>query len=60
MKIKFEKPYLLRAQNSNNRTGYGNEYYGYDLVYQGTLYGETTNYAFVGVILHKILSLIHI
>jgi hypothetical protein len=51
MEIIFEKPYLLRAQNSSNRTGYGSEYNGYDLVYQGTLYGETTNYAFVGVIL---------
>lgn len=50
MEILFEKPYLLRAQNSGNRTGYGSEYNGYDLVYQGTLYGETTKYAFVGII----------
>ena len=49
--IRFTKPYLLRAQNSSNRTGYGSEYNGYDLVYQGTLYGETTRYAFVGVML---------
>ena len=49
--VPFRKPYLLRAQNSKNRTGYGNEYNGYDMVYQGTLYGETTNYAFTGFIL---------
>lgn len=49
--IPFRKPYLLRAQNSTNRTGYGNEYNGYGLVYQGTLYGETTNYAFTGFVL---------
>ncbi len=48
--IAFSSPYLLRAQNSSNRTGYGSEYNGYDLVYQGTLYGETTKYAFVGII----------
>lgn len=48
--IVFSKPYLLRTQNSSNRTGYGSEYNGYDLVYQGTLYGETTKYAFVGII----------
>ncbi len=47
--LMFDIPFLLRAQNSSNRTGYGSEYNGYDLVYQGTLYGETTKYAFVGV-----------
>lgn len=49
--IFFDKPYLLRTQNSSNRTGYGSEYNGYDLVYQGTLYGETTRYGFVGVVM---------
>lgn len=47
--VLFDIPYRLRAQNSGNRTGYGSEYNGYDLVHQGTLYGETTEYAFVGV-----------
>ncbi len=47
--LMFDIPFLLRAQNSSNRTGYGSEYNGYDLVYQGTLYGETFKYAFVGV-----------
>ncbi|SEP74197.1 hypothetical protein SAMN02910289_00505 [Lachnospiraceae bacterium RM5] len=50
--FRFTKPYLLRAQNSNNRTGYGSEWrwdYG-DLIQetQGTLYGETTKYFIVG------------
>lgn len=30
--ISFRKPYLLRVQNSTNRTGYENEYNGYGLV----------------------------
>lgn len=47
--ILFTKPYLIRGQKSSNRTGYGSEYNGHTLVKQGTLYGETTNYAIVGV-----------
>lgn len=50
---KFDKPYLLRAQNSRNRTGYGWEWDWSDpydpMVTEGTLYGETTNYVFTGV-----------
>lgn len=49
---RFSKPYLLRAQNSSNRTGYGWEWDwsgGYGDYTEGTLYGETTNYYFVGV-----------
>lgn len=48
---RFTKPYLLRAQNSSNRTGYGWEWDwsgGYGDYTEGTLYGETTNYFFVG------------
>lgn len=37
----FSTPYLFRAQNSTNRSGYG---WGYG----GTQYGETTAYVFVG------------
>ena len=50
--FRFSKPYLLRAQNSSNRTGYGWEWDwsgGYGNYTEGTLYGETTNYFFVGV-----------
>lgn len=45
----FSKPYLLRAQNSSNRMGYGNVYYQDVLMYEGTLYGETTDYCIVGI-----------
>lgn len=50
--FRFSKPYLLRAQNSRNRRGYGWEWdwstpYA-PLVTEGTLYGETTDYVFVG------------
>lgn len=48
---RFSKPYLLRAQNSSNRTGYGWEWDWSDGIgsyTEGTLYGETTNYFFVG------------
>lgn len=48
--VYFSKPFLLRAQNSKNRSGYGSMYNGDTLVYEGTLYGETTNYGFVGAI----------
>ena len=50
--FRFSKPFLLRAQNSSNRTGYGWEWDwsgGYGDYIEGTLYGETTNYFFVGV-----------
>ena len=45
----FNSPYLLRAQNSGNRTGYGTIYHYDELVHQGTLYGETTDYAIIGI-----------
>ena len=49
--FRFSKPYLLRAQNSTNRTGYGWEWDwsgGYGDYTEGTFYGETTDYFFVG------------
>ena len=49
--IPFRKPYLLRAQNTRNRRGYGNIYNGESLIYEGTLYGDTIDYAFMGIIL---------
>ena len=48
----FDKPYHLRAQNSLNRTGYGWEWDwsgGIGDYIEGTQYGETTDYGFVGV-----------
>ena len=48
---RFSKPYKLRAQNKRNREGYGWEWDwsgGYGDYTEGTFYGETTNYVFVG------------
>ena len=48
---RFSKPYLLRAQNKDNRTGYGSKWEkvgGKEKYMEGTLYGETTNYLLVG------------
>ena len=45
------RPYLLRAQNSSNRVGYGWQWDwsgGYGDYIEGTEYGETTNYVFSG------------
>lgn len=51
--IPFEPAIALNAQNSSNRTGYGNEYHYDNLVYAGTLYGETTEYIIEGFQLEK-------
>lgn len=45
----FDLPIEFNAQNNLNRCGYGNKYHGEELIYEGTLYGETTTYMFVGV-----------
>lgn len=44
----FPVPVKFNTQNSSNRSGYGNRYCGEELVYEGTLYGETTDYMFIG------------
>lgn len=49
----FSEPYHLRAQNSRNRSGYGNIYYGDVLIHEGTKYGETSSYLIVGVYIFK-------
>lgn len=52
----FDKPYLLRAQNSSNRTGYGWEWDwsdGIGTAYEGTFYGETTSYVFAGIVIER-------
>lgn len=48
IEVVFPIPVQFNAQNSSNRSGYGNKYYGEELVSEGTLYGETTDYMFVG------------
>ena len=48
---RFQTGYLLRAQNSKNRSGYGwrwNWSHGVGEYIRGTEYGETTDYVFVG------------
>lgn len=48
----FDKPFKLEAQNSRNRQGYGTvwDWSGGTgrVLYEGTKYGATTDYAFVG------------
>lgn len=54
---RFSKPYKLRAQNSENRKGYGwtwSWHYGVGSYTEGTQYGETTTYAFAGVYISSI------
>ena len=48
IEVVFPIPVQFNAQNSSNRSGYGNRYCGEELIYEGTLYGETTDYMFVG------------
>ena len=51
--LPFTKPIMIGAQTSKNREGYGNQYCGEELVYEGTKYGETTNFLIVGCFIHK-------
>lgn len=46
--IIFEKPFLIGGQTSNNRTGYGSEW-SYGVYFEGTLYGEVTDFMVVGI-----------
>ena len=46
--ILFDNPISINAQSSSNRTGYGNEYYYDTLIYEGTKYGETSEFPIVG------------
>jgi len=48
--ILFDNPISINAQSSSNRTGYGNEYYYDTLIYEGTKYGETSEFPIVGYI----------
>lgn len=48
--IFFDNPISINAQSSDNRTGYGNEYYYDELVYEGTKYGETSQFPIIGYV----------
>lgn len=45
----FDNMVEFKAQNSENRKGYGNQYYYDRRIWKGTEYGETTKYAFIGM-----------
>ncbi len=49
--LPFDKPCRLGGQTSANKTGYGWEWYRGDLVHEGTLYGEVTDFFIIGLIL---------
>lgn len=51
--IAFDLPIRLRGQTYANQTGFGSEYNGDELVYQGTLYGETTDFYIIGLIVNN-------
>lgn len=51
--VEFEKAIQINAQSSSNRSGYGNEYRWGELVYEGTKYGETSDYYIVGFIVTR-------
>lgn len=44
----FQRPVLFNAQNSSNRFYFGSTWCGGECVEEGTLYGETTEYVFIG------------
>lgn len=56
--IYFDNPYYLRAQNSSNKIITGWEWHwdgsNLDYVYEGTEYGETNKYGFVGIIIKNL------
>lgn len=52
--ILFDNPISINAQSSDNRTGYGNEYYYSILVYEGKKYGETSEFPIVGYQIRKL------
>lgn len=52
--IPFENPIRLGGQTYSNQTGYGSEYNGNDLISQGTLYGETTGFYIIGIIINNL------
>lgn len=52
-KIPFDKPCLLGGQIYANQTGFGWEWEWGDLISEGTLYGEVTNFMIIGIIYNR-------
>lgn len=50
-KIPFSQPCRLGGQTYSNQTGYGNIYHWDQLVYEGTKYGEVTDFLIIGIII---------
>ncbi len=48
--VPFERVCLIGGQTYDDQTGFGSEYCGSDLVYEGKEYGETTKFVIIGVI----------
>ena len=53
----FNNPISINAQSSKNRTGYGNNYFYNTLIYEGTKYGETSQFPIVGYKISKIWNI---
>lgn len=51
--VAFTAPCLLGGQTFKDQTGFGSEYCGDELVYQGKNYGETTKFLIIGLIIEK-------
>lgn len=50
--IAFKIPFEIGGQTYDDQTGYGSYYEGYDCIYEGTYYGQTTSFYAVGIILN--------
>lgn len=54
-RIQFENLIRLGGQTYSNQTGYGSTYEGTHQLTQGTLYGDTTTFYIIGIILSDML-----
>ena len=50
LRIPFHIPCVLGGQTFDDQTGFGSEYYGEELVFEGKEYGETTKFLIIGAI----------
>lgn len=52
-RVAFKVPCLLGGQTYKDQVGFGSEYCGEELVYQGKNYGETTKFLIIGIIIER-------
>lgn len=50
--LAFKVPFEIGGQTYRDQTGCGSYYEGYDCIYEGTYYGQTTSFYAVGIILN--------